>query len=91
MGAGSQSFGPSSTAFPGHRQGWEAGPPVLILDPGMFKARILAARPSHQAFGFPLNPWKTNVVTLNRGHSIALHLDIVHKEKPLLIIELLTP
>ena len=35
-GAGSQSFGPSSTAFPGHRQGpgREAGLPVPIWDPG---------------------------------------------------------
>ena len=34
-GAGSQGFGPSSTAFPGHKQGagWEAGPLVLIQWP----------------------------------------------------------
>ena len=34
-GAGSQSLGPSSTAFLGHRQGagWEVGPPGLELAP----------------------------------------------------------
>ena len=50
-GAGSQSFGPSSTAFPSHKQGvgWEAWllglEPVPIWDPSAFKARTLATRP----------------------------------------------
>ena len=49
-GAGSQGFGLSLTAFPGHRQlaGWEVGLLGLelwpIQDPGTFKARTLAAR-----------------------------------------------
>ena len=53
VGAGSQSFGPSSTAFPGHRQGagWEVELPGLELVPiwdlGAFKVRTLAARPRH--------------------------------------------
>ena len=53
--AGSQGFEPFLTAFPGHKQGagWEARSLGLeldpIWDPGMFKARTLAARPSHQA------------------------------------------
>ena len=47
MGAESQGFGPSSTAFPGHKQGagWEAGSlaleQVTIWDSGMCKARTL--------------------------------------------------
>ena len=51
MGEESQSFGTSSTAFPGHKQraGWEMGLPGLelvpIWDPGAFKVRTLAARP----------------------------------------------
>ena len=54
-GAGSLSFGPSLTAFPGHKQGvgWEAELPGLelapIWDPGVFKVRMLAARPPHWA------------------------------------------
>ena len=50
MGAGSQVLRPSSTAFPGHKQGagWQAGPPGLELmplwDPGKCKMRTLAAR-----------------------------------------------
>ena len=53
MGAGCQGFGPSSTAFPGHKQGagWEAGQPGLepasIWDPGRVKMRTLAARLLH--------------------------------------------
>ena len=52
-GAGIQDFGPSSTAFPGHKQGaeWEEELPGLesapIWDPGAFKARTLATRPPH--------------------------------------------
>ena len=55
VGAGSQGFGSSSTAFPGHRQGagWEAGlsvlEPVIIWDPSMFKKSTLAARPLRRA------------------------------------------
>ena len=51
MGAGSQDVGPSSTAFPDHKQrdGWKAVlsglEPVSIWDPGAFKARTLGARP----------------------------------------------
>ena len=47
VGAGAQSFGRSSTAFPGHRQGagWEAAwlglEPVSIRDAGTFKVRTL--------------------------------------------------
>ena len=50
-GAGSQSFRPSSTAFPGHKQGvgWEVGllglEPDPTWDPTVFKVRTLAARP----------------------------------------------
>ena len=55
MGAGSQSFRPSLTAFPGHSRGarWEVEllglEPAPIWDPGTFKARTLAARPHRQA------------------------------------------
>ena len=44
-------LGPSSTAFPGHRQGagWEVGPPGLepapTWDPGMCKGRTAARLP----------------------------------------------
>ena len=51
MGAGSQGFGPSSTAFSG--AGWEEQLPELepepIWDPGMFNVRASVARPWHQA------------------------------------------
>ena len=46
-GAGSQGFGPSLIAFPGHKQGagWEVEllglEPAPIWDPGVFKARTL--------------------------------------------------
>ena len=55
MGARSQSFGPTSTAFTGHRQGagWEVEllglEPPLIWDPSAFKVRTLAAAPCRQA------------------------------------------
>ena len=55
MGAGSKGFGPSSTAFPGHKQGagWDVGLLGLelapIWDPGVFKARTLCTSPYHQA------------------------------------------
>ena len=41
MGAGSQGFGPSSTAFPDHKQGagWEVGLPGLELAPHGIAAR----------------------------------------------------
>ena len=49
-GSESQGFGPSLTAFPGHRQraGWEVELPGLeqmpILDPSRFKVRTSATR-----------------------------------------------
>jgi len=60
-GAGSQGFGLSSTAFPGHKQGagWEVELLGLelapIWDPGTFKARTLAARPQCRAQFFLLH------------------------------------
>ena len=53
MGAGSQGFGSPATAFPGHKQGdgWEVEllghEPVLIWDPGVFKARTLKSLGYH--------------------------------------------
>ena len=58
VGAGSQGFGPSSTAFPGHKQktGWEVGPPGLepayIWDPGALKAKTLATKLPHGVHNF---------------------------------------
>ena len=53
MGAGSQGFGPSLTALPGHKQGaeWEVGLSGLepIWDPGAVKARTLASMQSRLA------------------------------------------
>ena len=55
MGAGSQGFGPSSTTFPGHKQGagWEVEltglEQVPMWAPGLFKMRTLVARPCHWA------------------------------------------
>ena len=55
MGAGSQVFGSSSAALPGHKQGagWEMVllglEPALSWDPGMFKGRTLTARMPCQA------------------------------------------
>ena len=49
MGAGSQSLGPSSTAFPGHKQGagWEVEPlglePAPTWYPSTLKVMTLAA------------------------------------------------
>ena len=57
VGAESQGFMPSSTAFPGHKQGagWEARLPTLepsfTWDLSMFKAKTLATRLSHWATG----------------------------------------
>ena len=57
-GSGSQSFGPSWTAFPDHKQGaeWEVElpglKPVPIWDPGPFKERALATRPQRWALGY---------------------------------------
>ena len=54
MGAGSQSFGQSLNAFPGHKRhkrgaGWKVElqelEPAPIWDPSAFKARTLATRP----------------------------------------------
>ena len=51
VGTGPQNFGPSSTAFPGHKQGagWEVEvlglEPGPIWDPGGFKVRTLAGSP----------------------------------------------
>ena len=55
MGAGSQVLRPSSTAFPGHKQGagWEVKLPGLdpapIWDPSAIKARTLVTRPRRRA------------------------------------------
>ena len=51
MGVGSQGFGPSSTAFPGYRQGTgrEVKQLGAILDPRACKARTLATRLLHPA------------------------------------------
>ena len=53
--AGSQGFGSSSSAFPGHKQGagWEVGlqelEPAPIWDLGVCEVRTLAARPPRRA------------------------------------------
>ena len=50
LSTGSQGFGPSSTAFPGHKQGagWEVVlpglEPVPIWDPGSLKSSTLSTR-----------------------------------------------
>ena len=55
MGAGSQGFESSLTAFPGHKQGagWEVELPgleqAIIWDFGVFKARTLSAMPCRRA------------------------------------------
>ena len=57
-GSGSQSLGPSWTAFPDHKQGaeWEVELPGLklvpIWGPGQFKERTLATRPQCWALGY---------------------------------------
>ena len=59
VGAGSQELGPSSTAFPGHKQGagcevgWLGLEPAIIWNPGVCKMRTLTTRLSH-----PVWEWK---------------------------------
>ena len=53
MHAGSQSIGPSSTAFPGHKQGagWEVEP-LRLWAPVHSRQGLLVARPHHRALNY---------------------------------------
>ena len=83
VGAGSQGFGLSLTAFPGHKQGagWEAGLPGLQLvprwDPGTLKARTLASRhhagPSHTFSNH--NEMKLEINSRRNSTKQSLHME----------------